>query len=57
MKSLSRVLVTQRRTRLTVDATADTSSTQCTTDTNSTPKTDSDNMLHRVCNLVNDGDA
>ena len=46
MKSLSRVLANQRRMRLTVNP---------TTDTNSTPTTDSDNnMLHTVCDLVND---
>ena len=45
MKSLSNALATQHRMRLTVDA---------TTDTNSTPKTDTDNVLHTVCDLVND---
>lgn len=45
MKSLSKALATQCRMRLTVDA---------PTDTNSTPKTDCNNMLHTVCDLVND---
>ena len=49
MKSLSRALATQRRMRLTVNT--DTNSTQHIADINSTPTTD---MLHTVCDLVND---
>ena len=48
MKSLNRALATQHCMRLTLNT--DTNSTQHTADINSTPTTD---MLHTVCDLVN----